>query len=116
MSDPAFGFSAGDFIAGNASDEYRSPVQELALLERILKQLYASQGQGSNNVFAADVAQQTDLALTTMRGSFEAISNFEAKLGNQAPSAWHHGTPRKAWWAVGYTKEIEKLQVNAGVI
>jgi hypothetical protein len=47
-------------------------------------------------VFAADVAQQTDLALTTFSSFFETISKFDAKLGNQAPSTWHHGIVRKA--------------------
>lgn len=129
MSGPAFGFSAGDFIAGvtlivnvtkalkdagGASDEYRSLVQELGLLERILKQLHARQGQGATNVFAADVTQQTDLTLTTLSSFLETISKFDAKLGEQAPSAWHHGTARKAQWAVTCAKEIEKLRVKVG--
>lgn len=126
MSGPTFGFSAGDFIAavalivnvtkalkdvGGASDEYRSLVQELSLLERILKQLHARQG---TNIFSADVTQQTDLTLATLGSFLETISKFDAKLGEQTPSAWHHGTARKAQWAVAYAKEIEKLRIKVG--
>lgn len=126
MSGPAFGFSAGDFIAafnlvvkvtkalkdaGGASDEYGSLVQELCLLERILKQLHTKHGTGK---VSAGITQQTDLTLATLSSFLKTISNFDAKLGLQAPSAWHHGTARKAQWAAAYAKEIEKLRVKVG--
>jgi hypothetical protein len=128
MSGPAFGFSAGDFIAavtlivdvtkalkdaGGASEEYRSLVQELGLLGRILTQLNSQQQTG--NVFAEDIAQQTDLTLATLNAFLLSVSKFDAKLGKRSPSAWHHGAARKAQWAVTYAKEVDKLRVKVGM-
>ncbi|KAH6847187.1 hypothetical protein B0I37DRAFT_374439 [Chaetomium sp. MPI-CAGE-AT-0009] len=125
MSGPAFGFSAGDFIAavgllvnvtnalkdaGGASDEYRSLVRELRLLERVLKQPHLR--QGTQAVFSADITQQTDLTLDTLSSFLQTISKFDAKLGPQAASGWHHGVGRKTQWAVAYAKEVEKLRVK----
>jgi hypothetical protein len=127
MSGPAFGFSAGDFIAGvnliakvtqalkeagGASDEYRSLGRELGLLERILRQLHA--GQGIGGVPSPDIRQQTDLTLDTLSSFLKTISKFDAKLGQQAPSTWHHGVARKTQWAVVQAKEVEKVRVKLG--
>jgi hypothetical protein len=126
MSGPAFGFSVGDFLtagklivnitkalkeAGGASDEYRSLVQELGLLERILKRLQTKGGTGD---ISAVITQQANLTLATLSGFLKTISKFDAALGKQAPSAWRHGTGRKAQWAVAYAEDIEKFRVKVG--
>ncbi|KAL2133704.1 hypothetical protein VTI74DRAFT_1880 [Chaetomium olivicolor] len=127
MSAPTFGFSAGDFIAvlglivkdtralkdvGGESDEYRSLMQELSLLKRILIQLHAR--EGTNNVFATDVKRQTDLTLAALSSFLQTISKSDAKLGQQAPSSWYHSAGRKAQWAVACAREVEKLRVKVG--
>ena len=127
MSGPAFGFSAGDFIsavsflvkvtkalkdAGGATDEYRSLVAELGLLQRILRQLHMR--QGPDNIFAPDVKQQTNLTLATLSSFLKTISKFDSKLGENAHSSWHHGAAKKAQWATMYAKEVEQLRVKVG--
>ena len=127
MSVPAFGFSAGDFIAavglavnvtnalkdvGGASEQYRILVQELNSLERVVRKLHAR--QGTENVFPEDITKQTDMTLETLGSFLKTISKFNSKLGPNAASGWHHGVGRKAQWAVAYAKEVEKLRVKLG--
>ncbi|KAH6623709.1 hypothetical protein F5144DRAFT_370106 [Chaetomium tenue] len=127
MSVPAFGFSAGDFIAavglavnvtnalkdaGGASEQYKSLVEELNSLERVVKKLHTR--QGAENIFPEDITKQTDVTLKTLSSFLKTISKFNAKLGPNAASGWHHGVGRKAQWAVAYAKEVEKLRENLG--
>ncbi|EAQ82872.1 hypothetical protein CHGG_11048 [Chaetomium globosum CBS 148.51] len=127
MSVPAFGFSAGDFIAavglavnvtnalkdvGGASEQYRILVQELNSLERVVRKLHAR--QGTENSFPEDITKQTDMTLETLGSFLKTISKFNSKLGPNAASGWHHGVGRKAQWAVAYAKEVEKLRVKLG--
>ena len=122
-----FGFSAGDFIAAvglvanvtnalkdasGASAEYRSLVLELKSLEHVVKKLHDR--QGAESVFPAEITQHTDVTLDTLGNFLQTISKFDAKLGKQAASGWHHGVGRKAQWAVVYAKEVEKLRVKLG--
>ncbi|RYP06777.1 hypothetical protein DL765_009365 [Monosporascus sp. GIB2] len=134
MSAPAFGFSVGDFIsaielivkvskalrdAGGVSEDYRSLVIELNLLQDVLAQLHsqrwASIGtSSSNNPFMVYAKQQTELTIATLSDFLNLISKFDAKLGSRAPTGWYRGIRRKAQWAIKYAEEVEKLRLRVG--
>ena len=122
-----FGFSAGDFIAavglvanvtkalkdvGGASEEYRSLVEELESLQRVVKSLHDR--QGAEGVFSPEITQQTKVTLDTLGSFLKTISKFKAKLGAQAEPGRHRGAGRKAQWAVVYANEVEKLRLKLG--
>lgn len=129
MAAPAFGFSAGDFIAatklivdvskalkdaGGASDEYRSLVAELGLLQNILTELQSNSASQpcSDGPLMGYMRQQYDLTLETLADFLGFISKFDAKLGTQAPSGRLRGAGRKAQWAVVCAKEVEKKRLK----
>lgn len=134
MAAPAFGFSAGDFIsavniiidvskalkvAGGASDEFRSLVAELDLLQNTLKNLQFTETGTASQLYTANpitayAKQQADLTLSTLSDFLSFISKFDAKLGPQGRQAWYRGAGRKAQWALVYAKEVEKLRLRVG--
>lgn len=129
MPAPAFGFAAGDFIAatklivdvskalkdaGGASDEYRSLLAELELLQNILTELQSTSSSRPcpGGPLAGYARQQYGITLETLSEFLDFISKFDAKLGSQAPSGKLRGASRKAQWAVVCAKEVEKKRLK----
>lgn len=127
---PAFGFSVGDFAGAiqlivkvskalkdsrGASHEYQSVVQELESLRAVFEHL-ASAGLSlsRDGPHGVSIKAHANSILKTLSGFLEVISKFDRKLGMGAAERWHHGSARKAQWAVLYTKEVEKLRLAIG--
>ncbi|KAF1963532.1 hypothetical protein CC80DRAFT_397402 [Byssothecium circinans] len=131
MVSPAFGFSAGDFIAAigliikvskavkeksGAATEYQHVLLELQALERTLQYLQGLRPTESNIDHVNAVRGMALTCRIPLHEFLEKLRKYEASLG---PFPGHHKTRwntlgRKSQWAVLMSDEVTKLRTAIG--
>ncbi|KAJ9665093.1 hypothetical protein H2201_004753 [Coniosporium apollinis] len=122
MVTPAFGFSAGDFIAainlivkiskalndsGGAASKYRMLLQELQQLQLILEQLQDLSPTSANSHSHLNAVKGMALAIQMPLQEFlTKIEKYNSSMcGTSSSSRWRTA-PRKAQWAVLMQEEV----------
>ncbi len=126
MVTPAFGFSAGDFIAainlivrvskalndsGGAASEYRMLLQELQQLQLILEQLREMSPASSRSHSHLNAVKGMALAIQFPLLEFLAkLERFNSSMCGASSSSKWRSAPRKAQWAVVMQEEVNRMR------
>jgi hypothetical protein len=126
----SFGWSAGDIVAaikvvatiisalkdaGGASRQYQQTVQDLEMLEIVLRHLENVKCNDPTFAQANAICARSQASQRALRDLLDGFQKFEKTLGSGAPTGWHRGAHRKVQWALFASKELNKLQASLGM-
>ena len=128
-----FGFSVGDVIAvsgiitkvatalkdaGGASADYQLNRADNLKLQQFLQQLQKLSSENSSTFPLDGVHLQARACEETLQNFLAETSKFHDALGPSAAKGWHHGSGRKAQWALSSRVPIlwEKLGKQLSIL